>query len=91
MDFKPISSSVSPGETREQLDRLLEELVLEAKQYPPKSKERRAVITRLWRGMKPPNSKRRSPLPTDNDARNRLGRTKSSLRQKYGEQLYGAS
>ncbi|NEP44947.1 MAG: hypothetical protein F6K35_39290 [Okeania sp. SIO2H7] len=91
MDLKPISSSVSPGETREQLDRLLEELVLEAKQYPPKSKERRAVITRLWCGMKPPNSKRRSPLATDNDARNRLGRTKSSLRQKYGEQLYGAS
>lgn len=88
MDAKPNSSSVSPTETRQQLDRLLERLVLEARQYPLKSTERRAVTTRLWDAMRP--SKRRSPLPTDADAKNRLARTKSSLYQKYGGELKNA-
>lgn len=40
--------------------------------------------------MIPSNSKRRSLLPAALDAKNRLGRTKSSLRNKYGEELKNA-
>ncbi|MDY6802222.1 MAG: hypothetical protein SXA11_00230 [Cyanobacteriota bacterium] len=90
MDAKPNSSSVSTTESRFVLDRLLEQLLLEARQYPRQSTERQAAMTRLWNAMMPSNSKRRSLLPTDLDAKNRLGRTKSSLRNKYGEELKNA-
>ncbi|MEZ2270518.1 MAG: hypothetical protein ACBR18_05035 [Microcoleus sp.] len=72
------------------LDEKLEQLVLQAQQYLPDSKERREIIEELSDTMFPSLTlKGRPPKPTDNEARHRLGGLEASCRNRYSSKLEG--
>jgi hypothetical protein len=72
------------------LDEKLEQLVLQAQQYPPNSKERRKIIQELWVIMLPSSTlKGHTPISTDDEAKRRLGKSKATCRNIYGTKLEG--
>jgi hypothetical protein len=72
------------------LDEKLEQLVLQAQQYPPDSKERLKIIQELWVIMLPSSTlKGHTPKPTDDEAKRRLGKSKATCRNIYGANLEG--